>query len=84
MGYDRDFRLIEDTGQGLRAVLVRTPVWSKIQLSGTTVRVPEGVQLDLGATAKAFAADLSAARVGLPPLLLTRGVEWFRPRVRSG
>jgi len=21
---------------------------------------------------------------GLPPLLLTRGVEWFRPRVRSG
>jgi len=63
LGYDRDFRLIEDTGRGLRAVLVRTPVWSKIQLSGTTVRVPEGVQLDLGATAKAFAADLSAARV---------------------
>ena len=63
LGYDRDFRLIEDTGHGMRAVLVRTPVWSKIQLSGTTVRVPEGVQLDLGATAKAFAADLSAARV---------------------
>ncbi len=63
LGYDRNFRLIEDTGQGMRAVLVRTPVWSKIQVSGTTVRVPEGVQLDLGATAKAFAADRSAARV---------------------
>lgn len=24
------------------------------------------------------------AWLGLPPLLLTRGVEWFRPRVRSG
>lgn len=22
--------------------------------------------------------------MGLPPLRLTRGVEWFRPRVRSG
>ncbi len=63
LGYDRDFRLIEDTERGMRAVLVRTPVWSKIQLSGNTVRIPEGIQLDLGATAKAFSADRSAALV---------------------
>ncbi len=63
LGYDRDFQLIEDTERGPRAVLVRTPVWSKIQLSGSTVCIPEGVQLDLGATAKAFAADRSAALV---------------------
>lgn len=63
LGYDRDFRLLED-GDGIaRAVLVHPPAWTKIQLDATSAAIPEGVQLDLGATAKAVAADHGAALV---------------------
>lgn len=63
LGYDRDFRLIEGGDGGLRAVLVHPPAWKKIHLDATTAAVPEGIQLDLGATAKAFAADRAGALV---------------------
>jgi thiamine biosynthesis lipoprotein ApbE len=64
LGYDRDFEKIETNGP----VTVRTvPGWRAVRLESTdgstTVTMPEGVQLDLGATAKAWAADRSAARI---------------------
>lgn len=39
------------------------PHWSAVSIEGCVVTVPSGVVLDLGATAKALAADQSAERV---------------------
>ncbi|HLN69785.1 MAG TPA: FAD:protein FMN transferase [Streptosporangiaceae bacterium] len=64
VGYDRDFEEIQHAGQTEQPVTVRTvPGWREIRLDGRTLTMPEGVQLDLGATAKAWAADRSAARI---------------------
>jgi len=63
VGYDRDFEQIERFGPPL-AVSVRTvPGWREVHLDGQSLTMPAGVQLDLGATAKAWAADRSAARI---------------------
>lgn len=53
------------TGVGdLRLLPPATPShWSAVSLDGCVVTVPSGVVLDLGATAKALAADQSAERV---------------------
>jgi FAD:protein FMN transferase len=61
-GYDRDFMEVRHGGPALR--LVRRPVagWRSVRLDGQVVRLPRGVLLDLGATAKALAADRAAAR----------------------
>lgn len=47
----------------LRLRILRPSRWSAIEIDqrDCAVRLPRGVQLDLGATAKAFAADLAAA-----------------------
>jgi thiamine biosynthesis lipoprotein ApbE len=46
------------------AVTVRTvPGWREIRLDGRMLTMPEGVRLDLGATAKAWAADRSATGI---------------------
>ena len=62
-GYDDDFsRLAADRGRvSLRAELV--PGWLAIRLNrrSGTVWLPPGVELDLGSTGKALAADLAAA-----------------------
>lgn len=60
VGYDRDFASIR-TGGAVR--FARAGGWRAVQLDegGATVRVPEGVELDFGATAKALAADIAAA-----------------------
>ena len=64
VGYDRDFEEIQRTGQAGQPVTVRTvPGWREVRLEGRTLTMPEGIQLDLGATAKAWAADRSAARI---------------------
>jgi len=64
VGYDRDFEQIQHTGPAAQPVTVRTiPGWRQVRLEGRTLTMPEGVQLDLGATAKAWAADRSAARI---------------------
>jgi thiamine biosynthesis lipoprotein len=62
LGYDKDFaQLAADT-----SALVPPPVpaagWKCVEFDAVrrSVRVPPGVVLDLGATAKAFAADLAA------------------------
>jgi thiamine biosynthesis lipoprotein ApbE len=64
VGYDRDFEQIQRADTAARAVTVRTiPGWRQVRLEGRTLTMPEGIQLDLGATAKAWAADRSAARI---------------------
>jgi thiamine biosynthesis lipoprotein len=59
LGYDRD---LPGVGPGV-LVAEAAPGWRAVDLDagGCRVRVPAGVQLDLGATAKAWTAD-SAAR----------------------
>jgi thiamine biosynthesis lipoprotein len=62
-GYDRDFQQIEPNGPPLRLTVRQVPGWREVRLDGRFLTLPEGVQLDLGATAKAWAADRSAARI---------------------
>lgn len=62
-GYDRTFELLvaaSDEPCGLPALL-RPGAWREIDVRDGAVLVPRGVRLDLGATGKAFAADLVAA-----------------------
>ncbi len=62
-GYDRDFAGLSAAPlRGVRAAHV--PGWRVVELDreARTVRVPAGVVLDLGATAKALAADRAAQR----------------------
>lgn len=62
-GYDRDFAAIGARHQddGGRTVTARSLAnWREITLTGTRLDLPDGVQLDLGATAKAWAADRAA------------------------
>jgi thiamine biosynthesis lipoprotein ApbE len=68
IGYDRDFETMPRIGPPLAVmagtVTVRTvPGWREVRLDGRTLTMPEGVRLDLGATAKAWTADRSAARI---------------------
>ncbi|GCE43661.1 Thiamin biosynthesis lipoprotein ApbE [Rhodococcus wratislaviensis] len=60
LGYDCDLTLIDDANTPVGAVLVRPAEWSMVTVQDRTVTVPDGVQLDLGATAKAAAADQCA------------------------
>jgi thiamine biosynthesis lipoprotein ApbE len=62
-GYDTDFAALPPDGAPLKLVAERVPGWKMIQFDGAsrTVRLPYGVEIDLGATAKALAADLAAA-----------------------
>jgi thiamine biosynthesis lipoprotein ApbE len=62
-GYDRDFHQIEPNGPPLRLTFRQVPGWCEVRLDGRSLTLPAGVQLDLGATAKAWAADRSAARI---------------------
>ena len=62
-GYDRTFvRVRLREGSLVRPVFERAGRWKEIELDdeARTVRVPAGVELDLGATAKALAADMIA------------------------
>lgn len=65
VGYDRDFAAVAPDGPPLRLVARPVPGWRTVAVDPTagTVRVPAGVALDLGATAKALAADRIATRV---------------------
>jgi FAD:protein FMN transferase len=61
-GYDRDFAEVRRAPGPARIMLTRAPGWKQIQVDYVhrAVRLPHGVELDLGATAKAFAADRAA------------------------
>ncbi|SEL15941.1 FAD:protein FMN transferase [Streptacidiphilus jiangxiensis] len=63
LGYDRDFSLVERDGRPLKLVVRPVPGWRRIAFDPRErlVTVPTGVRLDLGATAKAWAADRAAA-----------------------
>ncbi len=62
-GYDVDFASVPAVGAPVIIAIQRVPGWQAVQFlpSAATVRVPRGVELDLGATAKALAADLGAS-----------------------
>jgi thiamine biosynthesis lipoprotein len=64
LGYDRDFELVRD-GPPPTVTLVAAPGWRAVKLDrgASTITVPSGVELDLGATGKAFAADRAAASI---------------------
>jgi thiamine biosynthesis lipoprotein len=63
LGYDSDFDEIVDSSDR-RFSIVKVPGWQGVSLDAAsgTIRVPRGVSLDLGATAKALAADQAATR----------------------
>jgi thiamine biosynthesis lipoprotein ApbE len=67
LGYDRDFAEITPTERPERPeVAIRAiPGWRQVRLDPETrqLTLPPGTQLDLGATAKAWAADRAAARL---------------------
>jgi thiamine biosynthesis lipoprotein len=71
LGYDRDISLLNDHPHASRTPLVRVrrrAMWRDLSLQhepdgGAILVVPAGVLLDLGATAKAWAADRCAADV---------------------
>ena len=62
-GYDTDFALVPVDGDQIRLYSERVPGWRAVHLDirSRTVRVPRGVEIDLGATAKALTSDLAAA-----------------------
>jgi thiamine biosynthesis lipoprotein len=61
LGYDRSIELLPADDTAVR--MVRTvPGWRRVRLYGDRLELPGEVVLDLGATAKARAADLLAAR----------------------
>ncbi|MBO0816611.1 MAG: FAD:protein FMN transferase [Actinobacteria bacterium] len=64
-GYDRDFALVQRKGPPLRLTVRSVPGWRQIELDEESglVWMPAGTRLDLGATAKAWAADRGAARI---------------------
>ncbi|RNM16494.1 FAD:protein FMN transferase [Nocardioides pocheonensis] len=63
LGYDRDIEELRD-GAAVPVRVVRRPTgWRSVVLDGTRMRLARGTQLDLGATAKAVAADWCAEAV---------------------
>lgn len=65
-GYDRDWSLLAPPGGEPAPPTITARVhigWRMVTLDRTTssIRIPRGVRLDLGATAKAWAADRAAA-----------------------
>jgi FAD:protein FMN transferase len=65
LGYDRDLQEVRAHGAGPR---VRLPApspdaWRGLLVAENAVRVPAGCELDLGATAKAWAADVVVSSI---------------------
>jgi thiamine biosynthesis lipoprotein len=71
VGYDRDFELIEPDGAPVHVTLRPVPGWHLIDIerpadgysAPSVLRIREGITLDLGATAKAWAADSAATEL---------------------
>lgn len=64
-GYDRTFALVRARDRWQIAAPPRRASWAEVELDEErrTVRIPRGVELDLGATAKALAADDAARAI---------------------
>jgi thiamine biosynthesis lipoprotein ApbE len=63
IGYDRDFEYVKGVGPAIKLTVREVPGWRQVRLDGRMLTMPSGIRLDLGATAKAWAADRSAARI---------------------
>jgi thiamine biosynthesis lipoprotein len=65
LGYDRDFALVAPNGPAITLSARPVPGWRRVTLDRATrsLRMPPGTRLDLGATAKAWAADRAATRI---------------------
>jgi thiamine biosynthesis lipoprotein ApbE len=65
LGYDRDFSLLPAVGPPVRLTVRAVPGWRQVGLDeqARLLTLPRGVHLDLGATAKAWAADRAASRL---------------------
>jgi FAD:protein FMN transferase len=59
LGYDRSIERLPDDGAPV-SLVHHVPGWRRVNLYGDKLELPRGVELDLGATAKARAADLAA------------------------
>ena len=79
LGYDRDFELVVRRGPRPTVELRPAAGWAGVRVDPATaaVSLPRRCELDLGATAKAFAADRVATRVhaatGAPVLISLGG-----------
>jgi thiamine biosynthesis lipoprotein ApbE len=62
-GYNVDFGAVPAEGEALALTVFPVPGWRRIRLFPATrrVEIDAGVEVDLGATAKALASDLAAA-----------------------
>jgi thiamine biosynthesis lipoprotein len=60
LGYDRDFAAIDQRGSEPVPAAVPAPGWELVELHGPMLRLPPGVRLDLGATAKGVGSDRAA------------------------
>ena len=65
LGWDLDFAAVRERGEPASVTVAPAAGWHVIRLDRTlrTVQVPPGVTIDLGATAKALAADRAARMV---------------------
>ncbi len=65
LGYDADFDEVASRPPVPPQALGPVAGYAHVQLNAAdrTVRIPRGVRLDLGSTAKALAADRAAARI---------------------
>ena len=65
LGYDRDFSLLPAVGPPVRLTVRAVPGWRQVGFDeqARLLTLPRGVHLDLGATAKAWAADRAATRL---------------------
>ena len=63
IGYDRDFAEIAGSAAPVNVRVEAVEGWGAVRLDRErrTIQIPDGVELDLGATAKALAADRVAA-----------------------
>ena len=57
LGYDRDFAAIDLDRGDPPATHAPVPGWQAVSLDGPLLRLPAGVRLDLGATAKGLGSD---------------------------
>jgi len=77
LGYDRDFAALTGRAVAPAVRIFPAPDWTAVQLRDRELSVPTGMLLDLGATAKAVAADraalLVAQRLGVGVLVALGG-----------
>jgi FAD:protein FMN transferase len=63
LGYDRDWAEMAAPRRVSPLRVWQVPSWRQVSLEGRQLTVPVGVRLDLGATGKAYTADLIAAQI---------------------